>query len=270
MPDRGRDTDRERGWERERRVGACDSATTLTSRSGSRGGSFRSRARPCRATPPGNARSSSPCRGTSRLAGRAWPRPAPAGRGCRSAPAGCAPPRRRRSDGRCQRGTSRCTTPRRCPPCRRVRNRWREGAHRGGPRSRPRRCRSRGSGPGRCWPSSGRPAAARLPMRSAFRRARPVPRTRTRPRWAGACGPTCVVHRVLPRIGRPGTARARRGRCPGPRDVASGALDVAPPAEVGIERHRRAEAAEDDRAGHQVLRGRPRESPRASACARRW
>jgi hypothetical protein len=147
----------------------------------------RCRRRLCRGRRACSASNTGPSRGRSRRAGHAWACRAPRDRSCPAGRGGCGAGWQRSSRG----DTSPSTIPRRCPPCRRGRSRWAGSASRGRcARSRPPSCCGRGSGPGRCWPSSSRGGGSSRPRRRAAasgRRARHIP---TPPRWGGASPPT--------------------------------------------------------------------------------
>ena len=174
-------------------------------------------------------------------------------------------PRRRApaaSFGRYPRGTSRCTTPRRCRPCRGGRSRW-AGSWRPA-RSRPARPRPRrgsGSCPGRCSPSSVPRAADRRPTRTAAPRGRRARRTRTRPRSGDVCRPSArrprhPRRRSARRADRAGLLRsAARTEGTAPARL----RDVAPPARVRIEGDRLRRRLEHDRAGAEILGRRARD-----------
>ena len=159
------------------------------------------------------------------------------------------------------RDTSRCTTPRRSPRRRTARSRWAESSRRARcPSSRRRPNPRRGSGPGTCSPSIGPRAAARRPTRNAVRRARRAPRTRTPPRWGGACRPSARrPRRPRTRPARPGSDRVRRGRPRGSGGMAPARpRDVRPPAVVAVERNRTRGRGEHDRARDELVGRRAR------------
>ena len=167
-------------------------ACSRSSRTGIPDGWFRCQSRPCRECPPCIANNIDPCTGTIRRDAPSSARLARWDRGSAGDLGGCA----RRSPsapaiGSSPRDTSLPSTARRCRQCHTSRTHSAgTGRRPSRQRGRPGSYRSPGSGPGACWPSICRLAGTRRPRQTVCLRARPAPRTPTRPRSADACRPT--------------------------------------------------------------------------------